>query len=155
MCGPVTPACVIAARIVIRCGVSAPCRTAVKTAATTTVRCARNSGCRSAVRVGVTVGVRALTNVVTNEDWVDPEPRNGPYDQDRDGKIKGEPADLPEAEDIDEGELLGAEQQLLESIDARENEQRRYDSGDPGGDNQDRQNSREYRKHDRRLNYER
>jgi len=80
---------------------------------------------------------------------------DGPYDQDDGGKIKGDIGEIPQPGEIDADDLIDAERQLQESLAQREREQQRHDPGDPNGDPNDRENHRQWRSHQDRIDRER
>lgn len=76
---------------------------------------------------------------------------DGPYMQDEVGKIKGKIKTYPRPGDKD---LQDAERQLLESIEQRKREQRKYPRGSSNGGDRDKQNDKEWLKHQAEIDDE-
>ncbi len=78
------------------------------------------------------------------------EENEGPLEQDGVGKIKGRPS----ADEVADKDLLDAERQVEESLAQREREQARYPRGSRNGNQQQRDDDREWRKHQDKIEEE-
>jgi RHS repeat-associated protein len=75
----------------------------------------------------------------------------GPFEQDRVGKITGA---VPSSVDVDDKDVVEGERQVEESIAAREREQRQYPRGSQNGTREQREDDREWRRHQGRIEEE-